>query len=675
MLPEFLRPMADSNGASTLRGRALVALREMLLKGNFAPGRRLEEIDLSRSLGLSRPILRSLLQQLSFEGLLEPLPTGGYVPRRFTLDDIRDAILARSALEGLAASLAAKRIQDPSELQPARKLNSALADSLASSAPDLPTAEEMSRFGDLNAAFHSAFVSVARSPMLDWCLQRVQSAAFASPAAVVLPAGGEGARRAFGEHEQILNAIESGDAARADALVREHAHLAIEALISAIDGQPHSSRNIALELVRNKLSNPVGRRKSLPTRSTRKIIGSTSERMLDAAAELFREKGFHAATTRELANRLNVQQASLYHHFHKKEDLLHRICSQTIDAFLAGLPQNIGKGAAAAADGVGAFIDGHLHTMLRYPDRALVLATDFRALSRPHLAEISAKDKEYSRILDSALGSALAEGALRTDVSTKLIRLALLNVLNWTPRWFHPAGALSSAELASIYERVFWEGVANPAVAKVRSVQPLPGSFYRQRRHRGQQGTLERVIRGAAELFARQGYESTSTRNLATLLGIEKATLYYHLESKEDLLYAICKASIEQLTADVNAAVEGMEDPLQKLEVWIQAHLIHLLRRQTQHATALAEARALSGERLAEVVEMRKTYQKRVRSLIEAGQRSGHLRTDVAAKYLGLILEGLLDRTLVWYRKNGDLSPEVFSKTFCTLFILGARRV
>ena len=517
------------------------------------------------------------------------------------------------------------------------------------------------------------FVAVARSPMLSWCLQRVQSAAFASPAAVVLPAGGGGARRAFGEHEEILDAIQSGDAARADTLVRQHAHLAIEAITSAVNGGAHLGRNIAVELVRNKPSKPAGRQKSSLSKGSNKATGSTSERILDAAAELFREKGFHAATTRELANRLNVQQASLYHHVKNKEDLLHRICSETMDSFLADLAATLGK-TEEGQNQIGAFIESHLRTLLRYPDQTVVMATEFKALSGPHFAEISQKQKDYSRILESVLKSARARGALRTDISIKLIRLALLNILNWTPRWFRPAGILSTTELTSIYERVFWEGVANPALGEVHSIRPLDPPFHRQRRRSSKIGTLERVIRGAAELFARQGYESTSTRNLASLLGIEKATLYYHLEGKEDLLYAICKASIEQLTGDVNAAVEGIQDPLEQLQVWIQAHMVNLLRHQTQHATALAEARALSGERLAEIVEMRKNYQKRVRSLIEAGQKAGRLRTDIAAKYLGLMLEGLLDRTVVWYRKNDALSPAELSETFCKLFIAGAAR-
>jgi AcrR family transcriptional regulator len=155
---------------------------------------------------------------------------------------------------------------------------------------------------------------------------------------------------------------------------------------------------------------------------------------------------------------------------------------------------------------------------------------------------------------------------------------------------------------------------------------------------------------------------------------MEKATLYYHIEGKEDLLYLICKSSIEQLTDDVNAAIDGIVDPEEQLQVWIQAHIVSLLRDQTQHATALAEARSASPERLTEIVRMRKSYQTRIRSLIEAGQKAGRIRGDIAAKYLGLMLEGLLDRTVIWYRRSGDLSAAEIAAIFCNLFLTGARR-
>src|SRR5579872_669161 len=662
--------MSDLNRASTLRGRTVLALREMVLRGQLEPRKRLEEFELSRRLGVSRPVLRSALDHLASEGLLEPVPSGGYAARHFTLEDIRDAILARSALEALAAGLAAKRIQDPSELEPARKLNAQLAEAIPSRATS-PTPEEMSRFGDLNAAFHSAFVAAAQSPMLSWCLQRLQSAAFASPAAVVIPAESDGARRAFEEHETILNAIQSGDASRAETLVKQHAGLAIHGIESALEGQPHSGRNIALDLVGKKPAQLTANGPSQLPKKEESAAGATSARILDAAADLFGEKGFYAATTRELATRLNIHQASLYHHVSNKEELLHRICRQVMDCFLTDLPVALNQ-AETPSGRISAFIDAHLQVMAQNPRQTLAVVTEFRALSRLHFAEISESYKEYSRLLDSELNAAREAGILRTDIPPKYIRLALLNALNWTPRWFHSSGPLSCKDLSSIYSCIFWEGVISPELRQVPSY-PLQKSTNRQRSRPLHRGTLGKFIRGAAELFAKYGYESTGTRDLATLLGMERATLYYHVEGKEDLLYAICKSSIEQLDNDVIEATDGISDPLAQLQVGIQTHVVSLLRDQTQHATALAEARALSPERLAEIVKMRKAYQARARSVLEAGQQAGSIRKDISSKYLGMMLEGLLDRTVVWFKRNGELSPSELGATLCRLFLEGAQ--
>jgi AcrR family transcriptional regulator len=427
-----------------------------------------------------------------------------------------------------------------------------------------------------------------------------------------------------------------------------------------------------LELVGKKPAPLTEDRPSRLPKKEESSAGTTSARILDAAADLFGEKGFYAATTRELATRLKIQQASLYHHVSNKEELLHRICRQVMDCFLTDLPVALDQ-AETASGRISAFIDAHLQVMAQNPRQTLVVVTEFRALSRLHFAEISERYKEYSRLLDSELNAAQRLGILRTDISPKHIRLALLNTLNWTPRWFHSSGPLSCKDLSSIYSCIFWEGVISPELREAPSLAPLPMSTGRQRSRALHRGTLGKFIRGAAELFSKHGYESTGTRDLATLLGMERATLYYHVEGKEDLLYAICKSSIEQLANDVSEATEGISDPLAQLQVGIQTHVVSLLRDQTQHSTALAEARALSPERLAEIVRMRKAYQARARSVLEAGQRAGSIRKDISSKYLGMMLEGLLDRTVVWFKRNGELSPAELGATLCRVFLEGAQ--
>src|ERR1700689_302440 len=98
-------------------GRTLLNLRGMLLRGDFQPGERISELPLVARLGVSRTPIRLALDRLANEGLLEVVPTGGFVVRAFTLTDVDDAIEVRCVLEGTAARLAAERLQDPSELE------------------------------------------------------------------------------------------------------------------------------------------------------------------------------------------------------------------------------------------------------------------------------------------------------------------------------------------------------------------------------------------------------------------------------------------------------------------------------------------------------------------------------------------------------------------------------
>jgi GntR family transcriptional regulator, vanillate catabolism transcriptional regulator len=96
--------------------RALLEMRELLLRGEFLPGERLREIPLSERLQVSRTPLRLVLDRLEQEGLLTARPTGGFVAAEFSVQDIHDGIEIRGMLEGAAARLAAERLERATEL-------------------------------------------------------------------------------------------------------------------------------------------------------------------------------------------------------------------------------------------------------------------------------------------------------------------------------------------------------------------------------------------------------------------------------------------------------------------------------------------------------------------------------------------------------------------------------
>jgi TetR/AcrR family transcriptional regulator, cholesterol catabolism regulator len=188
----------------------------------------------------------------------------------------------------------------------------------------------------------------------------------------------------------------------------------------------------------------------------------------------------------------------------------------------------------------------------------------------------------------------------------------------------------------------------------------------------GDETTGGRLLVLAAELFRQKGYGLTTTRELASRLGIQKASLYHHMRGKEDLLLAISMASLEGITGAVTAARDGA-DADQRLRAMITAHLETALRDQDMHTTMLIELRALSEERQKEVRAGRDAYQDLLRSVIKDDQSAGRLRTDISAEYLTLSLLNLLNWTIFWFTPGGDRTAGELAEMMCTILLDGAR--
>ncbi|QYJ16596.1 HTH-type transcriptional repressor KstR2 [Rubrobacter xylanophilus DSM 9941] len=184
--------------------------------------------------------------------------------------------------------------------------------------------------------------------------------------------------------------------------------------------------------------------------------------------------------------------------------------------------------------------------------------------------------------------------------------------------------------------------------------------------------TSARLHAAAAGLFWNKGYAATTTRELAAVLGLQKASLYHHMESKEELLYDICVESLGNIRSAVEAAVEGVEDPLERVRALIRAHVVSMLMDKEKHATMLTEMRSLSEKRRREVIRLRDEYERLVRSVLAEAQEAGVLRDDLSAKQLALCLLNLMNWAIFWFRSGEELSPERLAEVFTTLFLEGA---
>ena len=243
------RRVNGETDAASQTERAVLALREMLVRGDFAGGQRLTELSLAARLRASRTPVRHALNRLAHEGLLEALPAGGFSVRQFTLIDIWDAIEIRGALEGMAARLAAQRHREPAELS---RLRGYCVEMEGLAVADV---SGFVRFLEVNQAFHAELWRLARSPTLLRSIEAITALPFAAPGALVYGEAEQAAAQrihsiAVEHHRSIVEAIEERDGARAESVAREHSRVARNNLMRARPSQERLSRVPGGTLVR-----------------------------------------------------------------------------------------------------------------------------------------------------------------------------------------------------------------------------------------------------------------------------------------------------------------------------------------------------------------------------------------------------------------------------------------
>lgn len=198
-----------------------------MLNGEFAGGQRLSEVAVAKQLGTSRTPLRQAMDRLVAEGLLERIETGGCRVATFTRDDIADAIELRGVIEGTAARMAAERGVSPVLLKDANAVLDLIDIAIAHT-----DGLDFDAYVKHNARFHDLLAAFPDSTLVRREIERMSLLPLASPSSflseqAIIPDFLDSLRYAQRQHRAILEAIVNREGARAEALTREHARLAL----------------------------------------------------------------------------------------------------------------------------------------------------------------------------------------------------------------------------------------------------------------------------------------------------------------------------------------------------------------------------------------------------------------------------------------------------------------
>lgn len=178
-------------------------------------------------------------------------------------------------------------------------------------------------------------------------------------------------------------------------------------------------------------------------------VSTKEAEILDAAARLFKEKGFHATSMQDIADAVGLQKGSLYYHIASKEELLFRISHTAISAIIARL-EEIAQAPLSPTEKLRQAIENHVVTLCDRIDLLAVFLRESKILTAEQQAQILTQRKHYEKLFADILHEGIAAGEFRA-VDVPIVTVALLGMLNWMHQWYQPDGRLSPQQIADIF--------------------------------------------------------------------------------------------------------------------------------------------------------------------------------------------------------------------------------
>jgi AcrR family transcriptional regulator len=173
---------------------------------------------------------------------------------------------------------------------------------------------------------------------------------------------------------------------------------------------------------------------------------SRKEQVIRSAAELFKEKGYAAASMRDLAQKLGIEAASLYSHIRSKEEILHTLCFDMAADFRASLNE-VENLKASASEKLKRGIIGHVQVMARDLTASAVFMNEHRHLSQPSLRDFLLLRINYINRFKDIIEEGIRTGEFKKNIDTKLSVMTLFSSLNWMPMWYSPESSIDPTQL------------------------------------------------------------------------------------------------------------------------------------------------------------------------------------------------------------------------------------
>ena len=186
--------------------------------------------------------------------------------------------------------------------------------------------------------------------------------------------------------------------------------------------------------------------------------------IIEAAARVFAERGFHGATTQAIADVLGIKQASLYYYFSSKEAALELVCLRGVEGFFEAA-KAIAARPKSAQERLALLINSHLSPLVDRADFVKVFLNERQYLPTESRRRIGRWSRGLERIFEEVINEGIAKGEFRAALDPRMATLAILGMCNAVSSWQRNEN-VDVAQISAEFARLVIDGIgARPAAS------------------------------------------------------------------------------------------------------------------------------------------------------------------------------------------------------------------
>jgi TetR/AcrR family transcriptional regulator, cholesterol catabolism regulator len=176
------------------------------------------------------------------------------------------------------------------------------------------------------------------------------------------------------------------------------------------------------------------------------------------------------------------------------------------------------------------------------------------------------------------------------------------------------------------------------------------------------------IIRAAGKLFRQRGYEGTSVRDIASAVGLHSRSLFFHFETKEEILVSLLEGGLRRAVTILEEHLAAANSPREKLSAIMHGHLKAILQDERDaFYVVLRDWRTLSAPSRKKVIALRDEYERHIAKALDDLSAKGVVPKN--KRLYRLFLLGALNWTVQWYRPEGDLGIDQLADGFLELMV------